>query len=219
MEYKKNGKLFHHLMDVNIPETCASPSSRDKALETVSGELHSTHTKYLQEISAEQVRLFVRRLLDHHQSTKKAEDKGAVESGKFKKGARVEVYWAKEKQWYAGVIVCVQHKLQAACVYSLDYDDGDQETDVKEDRMRAARTRVTFASKIIAVVTTRPKTAPQDKDKLFYNGDDMDRFQMEAAQEAYAQQETAPTYAANDSDSSFPIETAESDAETDMLVS
>jgi hypothetical protein len=172
MEYKRNGKLYHHTMPVSLPpsQMRASPSSRDKALDEVSGELQLAHTKYLQEISEEQVRLFVAQLLDFHQTAN-------VEStGKFKEADRVEVYWPKQNKWYAGVVV----RVREPCAYSIDYDDGDKEANVDESRIRvevtrSKRTRVTFATKIVAVVTTRPKTAPQDKNKLFYSGDDMVR--------------------------------------------
>ena len=81
VEYAKKGKLYHHRMDLPLPPGGEIP--RDEVHTTA--QLQQTHNNYLQNISVEQIRLFVRMLLDHQRMKASGTD--------FTVGQRVEVHW------------------------------------------------------------------------------------------------------------------------------
>eukprot|EP00935_MAST-01C_sp_MAST-1C-sp1_P002402 g2402.t1 len=199
VEYAKKGKLYHHRMDLPLPPGGEIP--RDEVHTTA--QLQQTHNNYLQNVSVEQIRLFVRMLLDHQRMKASGTD--------FTVGQRVEVHWRKENTWYPGKVV----RVTGPTSFAVDYDDGDKESSVDCKRMRLEGSRpkerrVSFAPKLVGTVKTRPRTAVQDKAALFYNGDDLDRFQMEAAQEAFSNGSAEPHQ-----DSNFVVESPESDDDDD----
>jgi len=61
------------------------------------------------------------------------DEQAATMSPKFAVGDRVEVYWKDDEEWFPGAVVDVNFKER---LYSITYDDGDEEDGVGESLVR-----------------------------------------------------------------------------------
>ena len=90
-----------------------------------------------------------------------------VVTTKYKVGDKVEALWKNKSTFYKGTVVMVN----ADGTYSINYDDGDKESNVKEENMRTpvvAPVSSTTNSK--TAPTTAPKYKAGDKVEALWKG-------------------------------------------------